>query len=348
MVLALVPDDFVLSTIFPDAKIKSWTILNNYVTVCTFKIEFDSEPGPGMPLELVVRITTDEEANATTHTCHAIASSRIPRFVTEVYSYGNLTKPDGTRIGYLVSKFCSDAVTLLSVWPSLSLSNVESLVDQVVEVVEKLQAIKLSDPKTRELLVNTAFQNGGDILMGGPFITLSTDMRGFLTQFVQKHQPRDPNIASTVTDTKDGLLFESVHPEFEKVFLSNDDLKALYNDVVFCHNDIEPRNLMVRQVEDNGESKYELAAVIDWDVAGFWPFAFDSAWKDCSLGSSNQHYEWYAFYKRKTRSFIPATEASIKLMKAVHLVPMSVVQGPQTRLCRDSVSLVAARTSGDE
>jgi hypothetical protein len=68
---------------------------------------------------------------------------------------------------------------------------------------------------------------------------------------------------------------------------------------------------------------YELATLINWEMAGFLPFAFETAWKDTVLGSSNLHYDWYALFKEKTQSLLLQGDAHGTLIKAVYTLKES-------------------------
>ncbi|KAJ5459354.1 hypothetical protein N7530_011298 [Penicillium desertorum] len=48
--------------------------------------------------------------------------------------------------------------------------------------------------------------------------------------------------------------------------LSHSELDELQKHAVLCHNDLKPRNILVRK---GSPEKYELAGIIDWDIAGF-------------------------------------------------------------------------------
>jgi hypothetical protein len=90
--------------------------------------------------------------------------------------------------------------------------------------------------------------------------------------------------------------------------------------VVLSHNDLEPRNLLVKREEGEDGPHYKLAAIIDWEMAGLFPSAFETAVKDISLGNCNQYLDWYLMFKERTRAMISGGEASEKLVKAVRLI----------------------------
>jgi hypothetical protein len=86
---------------------------------------------------------------------------------------------------------------------------------------------------------------------------------------------------------------------------------------------MEPRNILVKQVGDSGSGKYELVGIIDWEMAGFFPFSYESGLKDTHVGSSSQWFSWYSLYKEYTAKFIPKDESHEKLIKALAIIAAS-------------------------
>ncbi|KAL4903570.1 hypothetical protein BDW74DRAFT_179567 [Aspergillus multicolor] len=92
--------------------------------------------------------------------------------------------------------------------------------------------------------------------------------------------------------------------------------------VVLCHNDIEPRHILAMKStgsrgsrlssrEDQYKYKYDLAGIVDWRMAGFYPFAFETADKDVVLGNCNHEFGWYRLFKDRTARFLrPSFSAS--------------------------------------
>lgn len=318
----LVPDDAILSAIFPGCKPTSIEVLANNFDACTFKVKFDEEPSPGLPAVLIVRIETSNGVLETVSALQKVASYQIPEFIAEVYSFGKASTADQRLLEYTITKFIPDTVTLESVWPSLSSAERQSLVNAVVHALGRLQQLKFSDDTVRDLLLNTPYLDGGEKSIGGPATGYAKDIRDFLTQLVERHQLKQLP-TSSITENPDGILIESSLSDLGKVFLSNLELQSLHKDALLSHNDLEPRNILVRKLQgksDNEGSQYELAAIIDWEMAGFLPFAFETAWKDYSLGNANLYYDWYLLFKEKTRCMIPTGDVSEKFIRAVQLI----------------------------
>ena len=308
----LLPDTVVLSTIFPNAKPSSIDVLANNWDTCTLKVHFETAPSPTLPFDLIVRMETSKGVLEAVSAMQNMARLQIPDLIPKTYRFGKGSTADGRGVEYTVTHFVPDAVTLESVWPSLDWLQQESLVDAIVEALKKVQQ---SDKRG----TNSPIQCYRGI--GGPQSGYAKDMRYFLMQFVAKHQTKTTS-TSSIIETSDGIIIKSAFPDLGEVVLSNEDLQALDNDTVFCHNDMEPRNVLVRRITgDHGDDpQYELAAIIDWEMSGSFPFAFETAIKDTVLGVSSLYFDWYASYKAKTRSLIPCSDTSTKLIKAVRLI----------------------------
>lgn len=95
---------------------------------------------------------------------------------------------------------------------------------------------------------------------------------------------------------------------------SADQCAALEASRTICHNDLEPRNILVREAKPNGDTKvhdfmYEVIAIVDWEMAGVYPFIYEYGLKDNELGSSNLMYSWYAMFKSYTLPLVLAHSA---------------------------------------
>jgi hypothetical protein len=88
------------------------------------------------------------------------------------------------------------------------------------------------------------------------------DIKNFLEGILQKH--KRPGCKLLGTDG--GLSIQSEYDDIGQIDLSHSDLDELQHCVVFCHNDLEPRNILVRK---SSSGKYKLTGVIDWERAGF-------------------------------------------------------------------------------
>lgn len=70
--------------------------------------------------------------------------------------------------------------------------------------------------------------------------------------------------------------------------INNSDIEKWPRESVFCHNDLNPRNLILRSsTASDGKSKYKLAGIIDWELAGFYPASYELSLQDTYLSGGN-------------------------------------------------------------
>jgi hypothetical protein len=283
------PDPAIISAIFIESQPDSVEILAHCFTNCTFKAEFKDRP------TVIVRLDTSSGSLDAVSALQEAAAFQIPTYVPETLASGKAVTADQRNVDYTVTRFISGTVPLESVWPSLDLANKTLLVDAVVKAVKKLSEFKVSEKRAQSVFSKICTVDAvGDIRIGGPRIGFAEDTRGLITLFVAQHQQAS-RATSSIEEASDGngILIKSALPELGEIHLSAHDLKTLDESVVFQHNDLEPRNLLVKREESKDGLQYKLAAIIDWEMAGFFPSAFETAVKDISLGSCNQYLEWY-------------------------------------------------------
>jgi aminoglycoside/choline kinase family phosphotransferase len=97
---------------------------------------------------------------------------------------------------------------------------------------------------------------------------------------------------------------------------------VISDDTVFCHCDLEPRNILVRRstTPDRGRSYYEVAAIIDWEMAGIFPRGYEYAMKDTFLGVANQSFTWYLLFRQKAVPDIPASTPCARFMHGIDII----------------------------
>lgn len=242
----------------------------------------------------------------------------------ESYACDMALTADGRDVEYSVTKYITGAVMLEHIWPSLRVEQKETLMDEVVTAVKQIHQLRNTDPIVKELLANTPFiHSEGGICIGGPRDGYCKNIREFLTHLVEKNQLRR-SATSDIVETAEGVLIHSSLPELGQVLLTHDDIDSLDQNIVLSHNDIEPRNILVQEFEaEDGSINYRLVGIIDCHRAGFFPFAFETAHKDLSLGNEHLFLDWYMLFKEKTRSMIPPGGASEKLIRAVRIITKS-------------------------
>lgn len=322
----LLPDNAILSAIFPHAKPVSVTVLTNTFDTCTFRAQFETPACEDWPMDLIVHMEVSDDVPVleVVTAIGKAANHQFPGLVPETYKCGKAMSADGRDMEYSVTKFLTGTVTLESVWPSLEPEQKEHLIDAVVTAVKQVHEMKRTDPILTDLLAGTPFiHEDGGVCIGGPKYGYSKDLREFLNHLVDRNQLRRSH-TSDMVETSEGVLIHSALPELGQVLLTHADLAILNDNIALSHNDIEPRNISVQAtISPDGSTCYELVGIIDCHKAGFFPFAFETAQKDLSLGNENLFLDWYMLFKAKTRSMIPAGGASEKLIRAVRIITKS-------------------------
>ena len=239
----LVPDAAVISTIFPESQPTSIDILANSFTNCTFKAEFENSPA------VIVRIDASSGSLAIVSAIQEAAAVQIRTYVPKQLAFGEAVTGDKKNVDYTVTEFVTDTVTLESVWPSLDLAQKSFLVDDLVNAMDAIQDVREPRKLARWLIPDTSPVNVVQAFeFGSARIGFAKDIREFLTLFIAKHQ--DPTCATSSIEVSldgDGVIIKSALPALGEIHLSEQDLKTLNGNVVFSHNDLEPRNLLVRR-----------------------------------------------------------------------------------------------------
>ena len=322
----LLPDNAILSAVFPHAKPVSVTVLTKTFDTCTFRAQFETQACEDWPMDLIVHMEVFDGVPVleVVTAIGKAANHQFPGLVPETYKCDKAITADGRDVEYTVTKFLTGTVTLDSVWPSLKPEQKEHLIDAVVMAVKEVHEMKRTDPILTELLAGTPFiHEDGGVCIGGPRNGYSKDLREFLNHLVDRNQLRR-SPTSDMVETSEGVLIHSALPELGQVLLTHADLSILNDNIALSHNDIEPRNISVQAtISPDGSTSYELVGIIDCHKAGFFPFAFETAHKDLSLGNENLFLDWYMLFKAKTRSMIPAGGASEKLIRAVRIITKS-------------------------
>ena len=339
----LVPENALLNCIFPQSTPASITILSQTYEVCTFIAHVDAT-GPTEPLHgnVVVRLELPSKIPLrTVSALQQVATLAIPEAVPAVFQTGTATAEDGRQVEFSVSAFVADAVTLETVWDDLNDDQRSDIMDTVLAAMTKLQALNPADASVQEILKKaggsgvffktTGEEGGGGVLSNNPnnMAFLGNREIGFFNDVpsllagiiayndVSEELTLSPS-RSEPSDENNGILVTSTDTEIPTVLhIGSKELESLQRQAVLCHNDLEPRNLLVRPVHvgdgsvhvGDGSVHYDLAAIIDWEMAGFFPFAYECITKDALLGSSNTSFDWYSLFKRRTAPLLPAVES---------------------------------------
>lgn len=156
------------------------------------------------------------------------------------------------------------------------------------------------------------------VALGGPALGYFWDIKKFLGGLVKASNPKARSCS--LLETENGVVLQSAYEDIGQVELFQSDLDEHQRQIVFCHNDLEPRNILVTEASPE---RYELAGVIDWEMAIFFPFAYEHGYKDTDLGYSNLFISWYTMFKNQTAHLLPQAEGYEKLIKALQIIDKS-------------------------
>ncbi|OJI96966.1 hypothetical protein ASPVEDRAFT_873010 [Aspergillus versicolor CBS 583.65] len=303
----LAPDNHLLAEIFPNTKTISTEILSQNFVCCTFTARLESGE------EFIVRIEPEDSQTRAVSAIQELAAQVIPDYVPTVHKTGTASDKDGRKFDYSVTTYFKGAVTLESVWSDFTDDQQLHVAAQVASVVEKLHSINL-DGKAQQF--GKPEDKTPSIPLGGPSLGFFSNLSDLVCGLVKAE---DGFKQVTITETDGNLAFECEYDDIPSVSIFKEDILSLKKDIVLCHNDLEPRNILVRQ--DNTDH-YKIVAIIDWEMAGFFPFTFESFYKDLVLGSSNLYFPWYRLFKDQTARLLPkplpaAQEALLKTLDMV-------------------------------
>lgn len=259
-----------------------------------------------------------------------ITATCIPDLVPATLQTGTAANDGGRVFQYAVLEFV-EGVTLEQAWDHMSPGNRASVVAAVVEAVSKLQAARLGDASIQIILRRALGERGEGVLdkalMGGPLAGFLDDEPSLLAAIEDKWKLQASfHTTQPVSEPEEGLVVTSAFQDLGSVTVTKADMDKWPEEAVFCHNDLTPRNLMLRPREhDNGHggpstTTYELAAVIDWELAGFYPPSYQLALQDTYLGTGNLRPDFYLLLKQGLMHMTPPSPSQLSLVRAAELI----------------------------
>lgn len=226
----------------------------------------------------------------------------IPDYVPTVHQIGTASTENGKKLDYSVATYIKNAVTLESVWGDLTDDQQLHVAEQVALAIKKLHSVNLLDEKARQFVKPGSHAiTEAAVPLGGPELGLFSNVSDLVRDLVAS---QDGFEQVTITSTDDGgLKLETKFDDIPSVSMSEKDMFALQEAIVLCHNDLEPRNILVRA--ESPAVHYKVVAIIDWELAGFSPFVFESFYKDLVLGNANLDFLGTDYSKTRRRILCP-------------------------------------------
>ena len=200
-----------------------------------------------------------------------------------------------------------------------------SVVAELFEALTKLHSVRLSHKGVKEILGKTL--EGEDFLkgfepgvFGGPHTGFLNDGPALLGSIMERRKLKKPFcIMEPVVDSQE-IRIQSIFEELGSIVINNSDIDKWPGEAVLCHNDPTPRNLILQlRASSGGKSKYKLAGIIDWELAGFYPASYELSLQDTYLGA-NRHVSFYLLLKESMKNFVPRSSSQIVLLQAMELI----------------------------
>lgn len=259
-----------------------------------------------------------------------LASTILPELVPKTFLVGKAKTSDGFDVQFSVVEFI-EGVVLDKVWHLADTENRKSIVATITFAMGRLYSVSLADEQIQKILHDTPLVSDG-LRVGGPEFGYFEGSTGLVLRIIQYFETWRPRVLPRIDLTTADLVIEPGHPDMESAKvarISQAELKELAEDVVFSFMDFEPRNIMVREVwgnpDSSGQKRYEVAAIIDWEISGFFPRGFEFFYKDMELGRGCEYYDWYRLFRdgRDKLLPMPLKESQVKLFEAMDLARRS-------------------------
>lgn len=338
------PDQTLLLQIFGDKQPQQTTIILQTWQKCVFRADFDqsltglpsvfvrleepgdaAEPGGSPPLSLAAVAAMQD-----------IARTCIPDLVPKILRVGEkdadlVSDAKGRKFQFSVVESV-EGDTLEDVWDVMSLSNQRAVASSIVNAMKRLQTIRFHTESVQSILskYGHTYPGATKTTMGGPATGYLKDGNALLAALDRKWSlSKRPVYTTEKSSTEDpyAYMVTSAVKNIPPVAVSEADVTAWPAEAVFCHNDLSPRNLILRKSTTSGTANascswYDLVGIIDWELAGFYPPAFELYLQDTYLGTSNHHASFYLLIREElsAQSLLQRTLSQTTLLSIMTLM----------------------------
>lgn len=323
----VVPDESLLRHIFANNQPSSTSIILQDCDKCIFTAVFSNALKNGQH-SCIVRLEALDGKSTPQFSMVAamqeIAATCIPGLVPETLQVGIAANEQGREFEFCVTDFV-EGITLQEIWDQMTGEDRRFVTTAVVEALEKLHSVRLLDAKVQTIMCRVLGEGGEEVLkkatMGGPSTGLLNDGPSLLSAIKQRWKLRRPcHTIQPVEDPK-GLVIKSGFEDIGSTTVSDADMGQWPKEAVFCHNDLTPRNLILQSSEGpDGNKRYKLAAIIDWELAGFYPPSYQLSLQDTYLSGGNRHLSFYLLLKERMKDIVPASPSQVALLRAMELI----------------------------
>ncbi|KAK6206099.1 hypothetical protein LQW54_007934 [Pestalotiopsis sp. IQ-011] len=317
---ALAPDEQLLRRLFGQQRPTITMFLQNWEK-CVFKAQFPSTAGESMPAKVVRLQIVEKECQSlsTIAAIQQIAATVIPDLVPKLYEVGTIDDSRGRMLHFSIAEFV-DGRTLQDVWWELNASAQDAIVEQLGEVIKKLHTVQPSAvPHGTGGRLGEQLEQPG--VFGGPHTGFMNTGSDLLASIMEQRKLKKQFCTIETTSDPEGITIQSNFEDLGALTIQKADSDKWSEEAVLCHNDLNPRNIIIRQQESqDGTIEHRLAAIIDWELAGFYPASYELSLQDTYLSIGNQHLFYYLKLKSRMRNLVPRTLSQIQLLKANELL----------------------------
>jgi hypothetical protein len=332
----LEPDQKIFSEIFPTSPPMpraAWITMDNTENSCTIHLRLRKPPRPEFPLHLAVQLESTGGRLLLGAGLQRLARHQLGDLVPEVLATGTTTNSEGRELAYMVTPAIDKVSRLAWLWPLLRKENQQSIMTSVFQAVKALHELDPQSDAARPLIAQLGA--GNEMLPMNGDDSNRVNSVAIVKQLLERlsSDSKGNNNCSKIVSTADGGIEIRSHTtsgndsESEgeyKIKLTDSDLDALQRNVVFCHNLLVPKNIIVKPVETGDPdrpTRYDLAAITGWDTAGFYPFAYEIGVADALLGTqATPAFGWYTQFRECALALLPEGEAHTKLIRAMNII----------------------------
>ncbi|ETS79644.1 hypothetical protein PFICI_09497 [Pestalotiopsis fici W106-1] len=324
----IAPDEHLLSRLFNQHQ-PAITIILQTQQKCVFKAEFSTR----IDFDLTSKIVRLEIKNKESQSFGEIAllqhlaATVIPDLVPKTHQVGIIEDSLGRALHFSVTEFV-EGDTLQNVWSKLSADAQDSIVVKLGEALEKLHTIRPSNlesekrpkapPGANKEMLDKVSQPG---VFGGPHTGFIDTGSALLASFMNRRKLKKQFCVLEPRSNMQGIIIRSNFNDLGSLTIDNSESEKWSEEAVLCHNDLNPRNLIIQQRKSpDGVLEHRLAGIVDWELAGFYPASYELSLHDTYLGTANQHLSFYFKLKSYMRSCVPHSPSQIKLLKANELI----------------------------
>ncbi|KAI9809566.1 MAG: hypothetical protein M1826_003816 [Phylliscum demangeonii] len=236
---------------------------------------------------------------------------------------GGVRARDGRAWEYLVTAYVDNSVTMEDAWHDIPPTDRDRLMSEVQKAVLSLRSLSRDDRRVQDILPDLPARGiGGGTEYGQRFFTDVTSLLHGLLAAQQPHvQPKHVSITTDETSGDVIVRAENLPAPAETRLTRQDCRRLLDRHVHYGHMDLEPRNILLRA--SDAKCAYQLAAIIDWEMAGFYPDGLEEMHKTTGFGFCSVVWDWYDGYMNCCAAPASRDPSVVRWMEAVYLIRTS-------------------------